>query len=158
MSTPLRKGTKPVWQNIHPTWRGIWLCPQAQNRVRGWWTAPNSEAARRGFPQQATQGCGYWNVYVALPKTGTPMRGGLSKKEVDTKCKHCGRRVRFQLSRHEKRGRPRAVLFQRFPVDTPLEALIDCVQTRNGHELNHREIQAFTKAKDYKNSTRDKKR
>lgn len=142
-----------VWQNRYPTYRGLWLCPQAQNRARHWSVAPNSDAARRGFPQQATQGCGYWNVYVAQPKTGTPKIGG-EMKEVDTRCRHCQRRVRFQLSRQDKRGRPRAVTYQRWPVNAPLEALIDCASVRNGHELHHREIQAFVKAKDYKSKKR----
>ena len=136
-----------VWQNIHPTVRGLWLCPRVRNRSRGWWSAPNSEAARRGYPQQATQGCGYWNVYVSHPRS---LREGFLVRQVDTNCKHCSRRVKFQLSRQSSRGRPRAVVFTRWANDCPLEALIEEANVRNHGEHDSRRQDAFVTAKEYK--------
>jgi len=140
-------GGGEIWQNMHFTVRGLWLCPRVHNRIRHPLSSPNSDAARRGYPQQATQGCGYWNVYVAHPRSKG--RDHLTRL-VDTNCKHCSRRVKFQLARQNSRGRPRAAVFQKWGEDTPLEELIDIANIRNHGEQDSRQQDAFVKAKEYR--------
>lgn len=132
--------------------RGMWLCRRTENRERGWWHAPNSEAAVRGFPMPATQGCGFWNVYVRR----RPMHRGWMNEKVDTRCRHCGRRVRFQPARQSGRGRPRPVYYEGRVEDTPLDELIQEVNLRNRGEQSTRDSLGFVRAKDYRKEDYEK--
>jgi hypothetical protein len=122
--------------------RGIWLCRRVDGFGDRFMSAPNSDAARRGYPMQKTQGCGYWNVYVSR----RPSSADWQTKPVDTRCRHCNRRVRFNPARSEERGRPRSVVFTVYPDDCPQSELIHIVNSKNRGEKIER---GFVKARDY---------
>jgi len=71
------------------------------------------------------------------------------QQKVDTRCRHCGRRVKFQPARQNDSGRPRPVYYEGRVEDTPLEELIEEVNVRNRGEQHTRDTQGFVRAKDY---------
>ena len=93
------------------------------NRLVAILDAPNSDAAARGMPTQATQGCGRYNVYLSNRRE--------PRRKIDVRCKHCGRRVKFQWDRVDNRGRPRPVLVLQRPDDMERAALVKEMQARN---------------------------
>ena len=132
--------------------------------------APNSNAAS-GIPVPATNGCGWWNVYISriddrrwnergfyLKKwaAGEPV---LKPRKVDTRCRHCDRRVRFTISRlyvtspenrSDTRGRARGVVWEPWPIDTDTPALIEEANLRNRGEQLERDEIGFVRAKNYR--------
>lgn len=106
--------------------------------------APNSAWAARGAPMAATEGCGKFNVYVSTldaytdqaysgSRNGRQHRSGMDRKprKIDVRCMHCGRRVKFQWSRGDNRGRPRPVSVMPRPETMPRKALVQEMQARN---------------------------
>lgn len=132
-------------------------------------------------------GCGFWNVYqskkdmplsVFDPYAGVGPRSKTSPysrackgsgfgqyrwRQVDTRCRHCNARVRFQLSsfRGDGRGRPRRV---KVSLGAPfleggeiipfnywtLQQLIDrCNLNNRGEQMERDEIK-FVRAKNYR--------
>ena len=157
--------------------RGLWLCIDSTAMRRlfsgGMHPAPNSAHASSGrlAPVPATNGCGNWNVYVSriddhqfrasasngfYQKTG----GGhhLPKpRKIDTRCRHCNRRVRFTAERPtdvyvrwDNRGRIRPVHWEPWPDESDLPALIAECNVRNRGLQNERDNIGFVRAKNYR--------
>lgn len=133
-------------------------------------SAPNSKASR-GIPVPATNGCGWWNVYLSrIDDREWLERGYYHKKwaggelipkprKIDTCCRHCDRRVRFTASRlyvdgpdnrSDSRGRPRGIIWEPWPEETPTTALIAETNLRNRGEQLERDNIRFTRAKNYR--------
>jgi hypothetical protein len=111
--------------------RGLWRCNKVNmNRFVKMMNAPNSEAARRGMPTQATNGCGRWNVYISR-KPSSKENPDKGDRKIDVRCKSCGRRVKFIWSRHDNRGRPRPVDVLDRPECMPERALVKEMIARN---------------------------
>ncbi len=143
--------------------RGLWLCIDNSRQRRNAMAnlAPNSKAAEKGYPL-ATTGCGKWNVYVSTSTVKKDRRdryaikkyygtGGYNKpRQIDTNCRHCGRRVRFQQWRRDARGRPSSVAWDGFPSYTALDELIEECNIRNrtidGQSLDR----GFVRAREYR--------
>lgn len=152
--------------------RGLWLCIDSTSMRKAFsgifHPAPNSAGAARGFiPIPATNGCGFWNVYVSrIDDTDFTGRGFYSKgvgipkpRKIDTRCRHCNRRVRFTAEhthayrmrdRWDQRGRVRPVSWQRYAENTPLAVLIDEANLRNRGEQQHRDYTGFVRASEYR--------
>lgn len=114
------------WELLRGNMRGLWKCNHVEmNRDKKAFAAPNSDYAARGCPTQAKQGCGKWNVYIPRNPQQT------SGKKIDTRCYHCNRRVKFQWSRLDKRGRPRSVTVMNRPDHMPRKALQEEMKSRN---------------------------
>ena len=152
--------------------RGLWLCIDSTTMRKAFMgihhPAPNSDGAARGYiPVPATNGCGFWNVYVSrIDDTDFRGRGfyadgnGVPKpRKIDTRCRHCNRRVRFTAerasvtrmrSRWDHRGRVRPVSWQIYAENTPLQVLIDEANLRNRGEQQQRDEIGFVRAKNYR--------
>jgi len=135
-------------------------------------SAPNSNAAS-GIPVPATNGCGWWNVYISRIDdrrfnergfyrnqwaAGEPI---IKPRKVDTRCRHCDRRVRFtaerrppmhdrQRNRRDGRGRARGVVWEPWPIDTDTPAMIAEANLRNRGEQLERDEIGFVRAKNYR--------
>ena len=143
----------------------------------------------RGSRGNQRVGCNFWNVYesrhgmnrdVLRPYSGVKHNSKTSPysrackgsgfgmyrpRTVDTRCRHCNARVRFQLSqtRGDGRGRPRRVIVSldgskepfstkgpRIPFsDWPLLELIDRCNLLNRGVMDERNLMGFIRAKDY---------
>lgn len=152
--------------------RGLWLCIDSTALRRALsglhHPAPNSAGAANGsVPVPATNGCGFWNVYVSriddhdFNGRGFYLHGhGIPKpRKIDTRCRHCNRRVRFTAenasvtrlrSRWDARGRVRPVSWQKYAENTPLQTLIDEANLRNRGEQQQRDEIRFVRAKNYR--------
>jgi hypothetical protein len=156
--------------------RGLWLCidSSAIRRIfAGLHPAPNSAHAASGrrAPVPATNGCGNWNVYVsriddqafrASAERGTYRKTGGGQhipkpRKIDTRCRHCNRRVRFTAERPtdvyerwDNRGRIRPVQWQPWPDHTDLPALIAECNVRNRGIQEERDKIGFVRAKNYR--------
>jgi len=151
--------------------RGLWLCIDSTVMRKAFsgvqHPAPNSDGAARGsIPVPATNGCGFWNVYVSrIDDTDFTGRGfyvqgvGIPKpRKIDTRCRHCNRRVRFTAenvsavhrSRWDDRGRVRPVRWQKYAENTILQVLIDEANLRNRGEQVERDEIRFVRAKNYR--------
>jgi len=132
-------------------------------------------------------GCGFWNVYqskkdmprsIRDPYVGlasnskvspyvSAQRGGSSgqwrARQVDTRCRHCNARVRFQLSqrRGDGRGRRRRVELTLAAPKVPkgpitsldewtVQELLDLCNLRNRGEQVEQDNIRFTRAKNYR--------
>ena len=144
--------------------RGLWMCldtSHSRRMNRSPLHAPNSKASA-GIPVPATNGCGWWNVYVSRIDDSTfNERGNYRKKwaggeivrkprKVDTRCRHCNRRVRFTTSIHDSRGRARGVVWEPWPNQTDLPALIAECNVRNRGIQHERDKIGFVRAKNYR--------
>ena len=144
--------------------RGLWMCldtSHARRMNRSPLHAPNSKASR-GIPVPATNGCGWWNVYISrIDDRRFNQRGNYRKKwqageivrkprKVDTRCRHCNRRVRFTTSVLDPRGRARGVVWEPWPDETPTGALIAECNLRNRGEWLERDKIEFVRAKNYR--------
>ena len=124
--------------------RGLWRCRTSDGRImkenyqRKWmktgkWLVPIDE------------GCGNWNVYRSVRGKGVAF---CSTWVIDTRCKKCSRRVKFQVYRQDNRGTVSPVHFSRRPDHMPTPALIEECRARNRRVLLDREIDGFMKASD----------
>jgi len=132
-------------------------------------------------------GCGFWNVYQSkkdMSKTiYQPYRGVMHNsktspysrsckgsgwgdtrpRQVDTRCRHCNARVRFQLSqtRGDGRGRRRRVVLTLAAPKVPegpitpldewtVQELLDLCNLRNRGEQVEQDNIRFTRAKNYR--------
>ena len=159
-----------VGRGIRYSMRGLWLCIDSTAMRRmfsGFHPAPNSAHASsgKGVPVPATNGCGNWNVYVSrIEDRGFSKRGFYAKgsgipkpRKIDTRCRHCNRRVRFTAerpsnlnARWDKRGRIRPVHWEPWPDITDLPAMIaECNLRNRGEQLRRDEI-GFVRAKNYR--------
>jgi hypothetical protein len=84
-------------------------------------------------------GCDRWNVYMSRGKKGL-------RAVIDTQCKYCDRRVKFQWSRRNGRGRPRPVLFYSRPETMTAKALLEEVRSRNRLQEIEEAVEGFVKA------------
>ena len=130
----------------------------------------------RGVYGTKRLGCGFWNVYQSkkdMPKRILkPYRGvkhdsktssysrackgsGFGRyrpRLVDTRCRHCNARVRFQLAkdRGDGRGRKRRVIVLDGLDEWTLQELLDeCNRRNRGEQLERDEI-GFVRAKNYR--------
>lgn len=134
--------------------RGLWRCNKVvMDRLAKAIESPNSAYTAKGCPTQATQGCGKYNLYISRVKD---VPGGY-KRKVDTRCAHCNRRVKFQWSRQDDRGRPRPVTVLMRPDTMPRRALVQEMQGRNSatwkDEANTPINTGFSTAKQVQNET-----
>jgi hypothetical protein len=148
--------------------KALWLCGRARVNDR-----------RVG---SRLVGCNYWNVYVSrrlskksIKNPYTPVKptsktspysrsckgsgtGEYRPRKVDTVCRHCGARARFQLSerRNDGRGRPRRVSVSfgnprhgKYD-ELALKDLIDIANEKNRGEYQERLQIHFVPAKIYR--------
>ena len=141
----------------------------------------------RGTFGKKRVGCGFWNVYqskkdmhrsikkpYALKRADSKVSpyvsaakgsgfGSHRPRQVDTRCRHCNARVRFQLSttRGDGRGRRRRVVLTlaaptvaKGPITSldewTVQELLDACNLRNRGEQLERDNIGFVRAKNYR--------
>ena len=141
----------------------------------------------RGTFGKKRVGCGFWNVYqskkdmprsirdpYALKRADSKVSSYVSAakgsgfgshrpRQVDTRCRHCNARVRFQLSqtRGDGRGRRRRVVLTlaarkvaKGPITSldewTVQELLDVCNLRNRGEQLERDNIGFVRAKNYR--------
>lgn len=120
--------------------RGLWLCKTTH--------PPTKETAaykwiKTGRMPAPIEGCLNWNVYIGRK----PYVVG-SLVVLDAICKRCNRRVKFQHSRLDSRGKVSPARFLGRPSHMPKQALIEEMLARNRRQALDTEIEGFQKASD----------
>ena len=158
-----------------------WVCPYfISGELLGWLMKTNALwKCARGSVNGKRVGCNYWNVYQSKndmplskynPYKGVSIRSKTSpygracrgsgvgthrRRKVDTRCRHCNARARFQLSekRGDGRGRPRRVKVMLEAVkDFDVEQLLERCNQLNRGEYDERYDIGFVRAKNYERS------